>query len=230
MNDTATFAKSKTRPAAPTAATEQAYAKTAIAVAFGEIGSALLAAARTDEARNESGDSNRLLRVAGNLADAAQFHPAASGAEYLAFDIAALVKAALLVPSDVPSAERKACIEEARPHLVQLTDCLDVLEPVAPAQAAQDGSPKRDPLDSYSIEQIRTVFEVIAGRANTLHHLLMMASAGTYEGEVGLDAGLIVATEIGVMADSVLGGAIIGDRDHWIFGPNFTATAKAVQA
>jgi len=90
----------------------------------------------------------------------------------------------------------------------------------------------RDTLDGYSAEQTRLVFEVLAGRVRTMQQLLMLVqnSDDSFEGAVCLDAAVIITTEIGAMADAMVEGSIIGDRDFWTFGPNFAAAGTAVQA
>lgn len=86
---------------------------------------ALHYAANTDEARAHSGESDRLLRVAHELADHLSAHPDEAGhcatVENRAYTIASLIKAALQVPGDTPSADRLAFIEQAWVPLIGLT-------------------------------------------------------------------------------------------------------------
>ncbi|MEJ8846384.1 hypothetical protein [Variovorax rhizosphaerae] len=104
--------------------------KQALACAFSAIAQALHAAHAADDADQSSGDSNRLLETAANMADCYRDNPPSEEhvVERVGFDIAALIKASRLVPGDVESTERAKLIEKAKPHLVWLTDaatCLD---------------------------------------------------------------------------------------------------------
>lgn len=89
-------------------------------------------AANTDEAEFWTGESDRLLSVASELAGRLLAHPSDAGncraVDNRAYTIASLVKAALQVPGDTPSAERLAFIEQARVPLVGLTGCAEVLD------------------------------------------------------------------------------------------------------
>ena len=70
-----------------------------------------------------SGESDRLLRIAADLAfDAAETPPKVP--ECIAFDIGALIKASRLVPGDVENAQRRSLIEAAAVELASLADCL----------------------------------------------------------------------------------------------------------
>ncbi|WP_053843947.1 hypothetical protein [Paracidovorax avenae] len=93
---------------------------------------ALDQAANTEEAGSWSGESDRLLRVAHELADHLHIHPDQAGTcgtiDNRAHTVAALIKAALQVPGDTPSAERLAFLEQTRAPLVGLTGCITVLD------------------------------------------------------------------------------------------------------
>ncbi len=82
-------------------------------------------AANTDEAGSWSGDSDRLLRVASEVAGRLSANPADAGdcntVVNRAYTIASVIKAALQVPGDTPSAERLAFIEQAWVPLIGLT-------------------------------------------------------------------------------------------------------------
>jgi len=96
------------------------------------LAAALDQAANTEEALIWSGESDRLLRVAHELADHLHIHPDEAGAcgtiDNRAHTVAALIKAALQVPGDKPSAERVAFIKQTRAPLVALTGCATVLD------------------------------------------------------------------------------------------------------
>ena len=72
--------------------------------------------------------------------------------------------------------------------------------------------------------QLRLVLETIAGRSNTLNNLLMHARSegDKYGTAVMIDAAQAIATQIGAMADTAIGGDIIGMAERWNYGPNFT--------
>lgn len=84
-------------------------------------------AANTDEAPgpDSSGESDRLLRVASELAGRLLANPKDAGdcstVDNRAYTIASLIKAALQVPGDMPSAERLAFLEQAWVPLIGLT-------------------------------------------------------------------------------------------------------------
>lgn len=93
-----------------------------IQAAFRVIADALEAAIGTDEPHAWSGDSDRLLRMASKLADReASRVRGLKQASFVAFDVAALIKAARLVPGDTESRERTALIGAAETSLVLLT-------------------------------------------------------------------------------------------------------------
>lgn len=83
-----------------------------------------------------------------------------------------------------------------------------------------------------SARQFEVMAEEVASRTRTLQQLLMIAQEedDAHQRAVFLDAAVSIATSIGAMADGALGGSIIGDADHWNFGPNFADRGKAVQA
>lgn len=124
------------RPAEPTSAPTAAFPATREQeIAWLEcLENVLDHAANTDEAPgpDSSGESDRLLRVASELAGRLLANPKDAGdcstVDNRAYTIASLIKAALQVPGDTPSAERLAFIEQARAPLVGLTDCATVLD------------------------------------------------------------------------------------------------------
>lgn len=80
-------------------------------------------AAYTDEAHEYSGESDRYLRIASELAE--RFSAGETlerSLQNFAFDLAALVNAARLVPGDTESPARKALLEQAKPLLQRLAD------------------------------------------------------------------------------------------------------------
>ena len=118
------------------------YTPEAIKSAFDGIEALLNEAHGTDEAHDWSGDSDRLLRIAHDLADGALIRTPTDAADVncAAFDIAALIRAARLVPGDSESPERKALIDQAAVQLNWLTECdkagSDCCDPGVPRPAA----------------------------------------------------------------------------------------------
>lgn len=96
---------------------------------FSGLADALREASLTDEPHSYSGDSDRLLRIAADLASAAT-DEALEGeeAQHRAFDIAAVVHAAQLVPADTCGQERTALLERAGGILNILADTSDALQ------------------------------------------------------------------------------------------------------
>lgn len=123
-----------------------------VKVAFSIIQVFLDEASSTDEQHSLSGDSDRLLRIAHNIADAAMIRtPNAEDAEGVAFDIAALIRAAKMVPGDSESDQRRDLLDQAAVQLNWLTKCDTVgencIDPGAarPALQTQDPSPITSP-------------------------------------------------------------------------------------
>ena len=87
------------------------------------VSNALLTAASTDEPHRHSGESDRLLRMASDLAsDAANSGKRGGEAQNIAYDIAALINAARLVPGDTESVIRSHQIGIAAEHLAAIAD------------------------------------------------------------------------------------------------------------
>lgn len=133
-----------------------AQARNKTADQFHKISIALGHACDTDEPHEWTGESDRLLRLASDLAARLSVNAQASmeqvDAMNDAFDVAALIRAARLVPGDVESAARKAYIEEAGRIIMDLAECdlqsaidFGVQRPAAPIKkaAADDLNKKR---------------------------------------------------------------------------------------
>ena len=113
---------------------------------FGQLAALLKQAARTDEAHAHCGDSDRLLRIGGELAARAAASLSADDCEDLAFDIAACVSASSRVPGDTQSPKRAEFIKVAANALALLagTSIEDILRggagpvPENGVQAARD--------------------------------------------------------------------------------------------
>lgn len=118
-----------------------------IAAASQELARALDDAARTEETQSWSGESDRILRTAHEMA--VEMITAPTGHEdntpgNRAYTIAALIKAALQVPGDTPSAERLTFIEQTRAPLVGLTGDPKVLDgwETSPGDTATTSEPE----------------------------------------------------------------------------------------
>ena len=117
-----TASKTVSRAAAP--AHDDKFTPYTIKAAFGIIEVLLQSASKTDVPHQWSGDSDRLLALASDLAcKAHESTPGLDDAQRVAFDIAALIKSARLVPGDSESAERADLINQAAVQLNWLTEC-----------------------------------------------------------------------------------------------------------
>lgn len=117
-----------------------------IKVAFDIIQTLLNEASATDEQHEWSSDSDRLLLIAHNIADEAMIRtPNAEDAEGVAFDIAALISAAKLVPGDSESEKRRELLDQAAVQLNWLTKCdtvgINCIDPGAPRPPAPNAKP-----------------------------------------------------------------------------------------
>lgn len=122
----------------------------AIKAAFSQVEVLLSQAYMTDEDHGGSGDSDRLLSIAHDVADRAWVHPPSDPRlSRAAFDIAALIRAARLVPGDGESLQRKALIDQAAVHLNWLTECdirgEDCCDPGAQRPSTPDAGSKAAP-------------------------------------------------------------------------------------
>lgn len=82
---------------------------------------------------------------------------------------------------------------------------------------------------ALTVEQYQMVLEVAAGRLATLQRSISHAvSASGSERAHHLDVADILATYIGSMVDSAIGGDIIGDANYWNYGPMFDTAGKEV--
>lgn len=178
----------------------------AIEMAFGQVESLLGAAHLTDENHEWSGDSCRLLRVAHGLAAQAHRHPPVGHEiEQFAFDIAALIRAARMVPGDSESAERAALVDQAAVHLNWLTECdtagqnccdPGVPRPAAPNAVRLDQTPGTSD-EAECIELARQATYEITKLAETMQ--LVANQLSTEEDHPithGLMARIIVLSEI----------------------------------
>ena len=165
----------------------RAHTPEAVKSAFKIVEELLHLACQTDEAHEWSGDSERLLRNARNLAaQAAADTPVGGDAIHCAgFDIAALIRAARLVPGDEESANRKSLIDQVAVHLNWLTECDqcrdDCCDPGVPRPAAPnavrldqtpDTSDEAECLElarqaTYEITKLAETMQLVANQLST---------------------------------------------------------------
>ena len=85
------------------------------------------------------------------------------------------------------------------------------------------------PAQGYTPAQLLMVLEFVAGTANTLNNILMMAQTCEEQWECAnlVDAAHGLAQHIGTAADQATGNTVIGDFGRWSYGPNFANLGKA---
>jgi hypothetical protein len=154
------------REPAATEPSAKEYTASAIKLAFGQIEALLCAAHATGESHEWSGDSCRLLRIAHGLAAQASKHPPAGHEiDQAAFDIAALIRAARIVPGDSESPERKVLVDQAAVHLNWLTECdvsgRDCCDPGVPRPAAPNAMEPSQPDDIGETECIELARQAV---------------------------------------------------------------------
>jgi len=122
------------------------------AMLFDQLADILHQAWQTDEAHQHSGDSNRLLQVAELIASDAQNPEWPRDLKSTAFDIAALIRAARLVPGDEESVLRSALIQDAGDVLSQIagSSTTSLIKPDARRPAVLTHHPEPRPRDAYA--------------------------------------------------------------------------------
>lgn len=232
MNAVATPARTKPagtsgKPSSAKGNTTDKFTPAAVEAAFGQVAARLSEAYMTDEAHDWSGDSDRLLSIAHDLADKAEMNPPIGPPmSRVAFDIAALIRAARLVPGDGESPLRKALIDQAAVHLNWLTECdltgKDCCDPGAPRptppNAAQPTgvSEEAECLElarqaNYEIQKLAESMQVLAEHFGNEEHPVVN----------GIAARIIVLSEI-VFNAAVLHGegraeSLPLDKLKWAF-------------
>lgn len=116
-------AKARVRKAAPAvSASVPTPPASAAETLLAEVGDFLAQASATDEPHGFSGDSDRLLSIGAMIAlDAAKGKYSNTNAENTAYDVAACINAARLVPDDTESVERAINIHCASERLAAIT-------------------------------------------------------------------------------------------------------------
>ena len=213
------------------AATEPSTAS-AIKLAFGQIEALLCAAHATGEGHEWSGDSCRLLRIAHGLAAQASKHPPAGHEiEQAAFDIAALIRAARIVPGDSESPERKVLVDQAALHLNWLTECdvsgRDCCDPGVPRPAAPNASPA-----TASDHETNTGYRELARQAN--YEIMKLAEAlqtlTLHEGTEEHPVTFGIAARISMLAEVVFHSAELhGSTREDIGSPDLAELQRRVK-
>lgn len=208
------------------------FSAAAIKLAFGQIEALLCAAHVTEESHDWSGDSCRLLRIAYVLA--AQAHrnpPAGHEIDQSAFDIAALIRAARLVPGDSESPQRKVLVDQAAVHLNWLTqsdaagqDCCNPGIP-RPAAPTTSGTPAAADLDE-------TGYRDLARHAN--YEILKLAEAlqilTLHEGTEEHPVTFGIAARVSMLAEVVFHAAALhGSTREEIGSPDLAELQRRVK-
>lgn len=107
---------------------------------FTQAAAVLQEAAMTDEPHQHSGESDRLLRIASDVSLRAARSSASRDLENTAYDVAACINAARLVPGDAESAQRSALLAQAAQALARIADTPvdDIVPPRAALAALQE--------------------------------------------------------------------------------------------
>jgi hypothetical protein len=82
---------------------------------------------------------------------------------------------------------------------------------------------------SLNAEQLRLVLQTVALRSETARQVLSHAGVDEEPRTAAIDAVDAILAGIGAIADGHSGATVIGDADHWNFGPNFVDAGKEVQ-
>lgn len=150
-------------------------------VALSELAMAIEQASETAEYEQDTGDSNRLLRCAASLtAIVAARGPADHDAGvHLTYDIAAMLKAALRVPCEPPSAARRSYLQKAATLITEITgdpEAMDMQNPRRPSDPDLDAVADAMPggmkgfLKIWGLRQYgRAVLEKFAGQEEACH-------------------------------------------------------------
>lgn len=77
-------------------------------------------------------------------------------------------------------------------------------------------------------EQLRLVLQTVALRAETARQVLAHSGSEGESRAAAIDAVDAILAGIGAIADGHSGAIIVGDADHWNFGPNFASAGKEV--
>lgn len=199
-----------------------------VARAFEIIGIQLADAAETEENHAHSGDSDRLLRMASAMAYRARNQNLSpTDAESVAFDIAALIKAARLVPGDTEHPNRTFLIDAAAVQLNYLTGVEEEGESCIAPDAPRPSLKKASALKAaYTPDQMKCAMEFIAGNAATLSDLLSSSIASEEDAPRLLPAAHSLAQYIGLCADKAINHSVLGDAERWTYGPLFPRTGE----
>lgn len=98
--------------------------------------------------------------------------------------------------------------------------------PAPPIRRIEDPEPRSK---GYSHAQMKSAFEFVASAADNVRNILMMAQTADEDWEVRrlVDAAELMVRHIGASADVAVGVNVIGDLEHWNYGPNFRKAGDA---
>lgn len=98
--------------------------------------------------------------------------------------------------------------------------------PTPPIRRIEDPEPRSK---GYSHAQMKSAFEFVASAADNVRNILMMAQTADEDWEVRrlVDAAELMVRHIGASADVAVGVNVIGDLEHWNYGPNFRKAGDA---
>lgn len=179
--------RSSRKPSAKSVApsSSASFSPDAIKAAFGIVEVLLNEAYGTDEAHDWSGDSDRLIRVAHNLADKANISPpTGSDVDGIAFNIAALIRAARLVPGDSESPERKALLDQAAVQLDWLTESSGCCDPGVPRPAGPTKAVAPHPVDPNDLSVQREAINQASYRIQSALDTVELGIDATGEDEL----------------------------------------------
>lgn len=126
---------------------------------FQTVALCLQQASRTDEPHAFSGDSDRLLRIGAGIAQAASKADTPEDQESDAYDVAACINAARLVPGDTESTPRSAFIATAAAALGRVTG--DAPERIVFTDVKRPKKPGRNPVKPTEKEIEDTHFDAM---------------------------------------------------------------------
>lgn len=171
---------------------------------FTQAAAALYEAAMTDEPHRHSGESDRLLRIASDVSLRAARSAASRDLENTAYDVAACINAARLVPGDAESAQRSTLLAQAAQALARIADVPvdDIVLPRAALAALQERMADADMnADTGEPAQWRELARQANHEVQQLAHALVRIDATGVEQEHAVVHGM--AARIGLLSEIV---------------------------
>lgn len=98
--------------------------------------------------------------------------------------------------------------------------------PTPPIRRMEEPVPQEK---GYSRAQMKSTLEFVAGAADNVRNILMMAQTVDENWEIRrlVDAAELMIRHIGASADVAVGVTVVGDLEHWNYGPNFRRAGVA---